>query len=339
MLGRLTLTLTSSSRPRLLSTRQLASMTLLPQQLTSALGAPACQPPVLASPQPPRLTAHGLPPTQGLNGNSSVNELKQQQQQQQHQQSQPSSSSLAVQRDPLRNQGPSGSFPFFLPNRPTSGSSPDSPSSPSLPLPLLRPYRSLRPRLLAREPGLPPAQRPRPCVRHHFAHSSRRSIPAHLLADPDPHLSCSAHESLDQQKVRALHQLRSKATGIEKHLFLAQLRRNNVRLFYALVDANLLEITPCIYTPVVGEACERFSELYTEPEGLFISINDAGNVRAVLENWREKDVKIAVVTDGSRMSVLRLSHSTSSLADPPRSASASVSATSASAASASQSAS
>jgi malate dehydrogenase (oxaloacetate-decarboxylating)(NADP+) len=81
-----------------------------------------------------------------------------------------------------------------------------------------------------------------------------------------------------------LRQLRSKSSGIEKHLYLAQLRQTNVKLFYALgtilffaimiaqvlthkvvltVEDNLLEITPLIYTPVVGEMCERYSELYT----------------------------------------------------------------------------
>lgn len=33
------------------------------------------------------------------------------------------------------------------------------------------------------------------------------------------------------------------------------------------------------------------------PEGLFISLKDQGNIKAVLENWREKGVKVAVVTD------------------------------------------
>lgn len=27
------------------------------------------------------------------------------------------------------------------------------------------------------------------------------------------------------------------------------------------------ELTPLIYTPTVGEACQRWSELYTQPEG------------------------------------------------------------------------
>lgn len=114
--------------------RQLASMTLLPQQLTSALGASPPDVSALhapggyhASPQPtdtrPSRSSHP-PILAGLNGSSSsMADLKQQNQQRQ---SQPSSSSFAVQRDPLRNQGPSA-FPFFLALRPQP--SDDSPAA------------------------------------------------------------------------------------------------------------------------------------------------------------------------------------------------------------------
>lgn len=44
-----------------------------------------------------------------------------------------------------------------------------------------------------------------------------------------------------------------------------------------------------------------FILIHSAPEGLFISLKDQGNIKAVLENWREKNVKIAVVTDGSRI--------------------------------------
>lgn len=42
-------------------------------------------------------------------------------------------------------------------------------------------------------------------------------------------------ENLELQKTRALNQLRSKATDLEKYTFMAQLRNSNTRLFYKLV--------------------------------------------------------------------------------------------------------
>ena len=61
------------------------------------------------------------------------------------------------------------------------------------------------------------------------------------------------------------------------------------------------EITPLIYTPTVGEACVRWSELYTQPDGLYLSyFHDKGHIHSVINNW-PKHVEITVVTDGSRI--------------------------------------
>lgn len=59
-------------------------------------------------------------------------------------------------------------------------------------------------------------------------------------------------------------------------------------------------MTPLIYTPTVGEACQRWSELYTQPEGLYLSYADRGNLHSVIQNWPH-EVEITVVTDGSRI--------------------------------------
>jgi malate dehydrogenase (oxaloacetate-decarboxylating) len=60
---------------------------------------------------------------------------------------------------------------------------------------------------------------------------------------------------------------------------------------------------PIVYTPIVGEACQRFSEIYRKPRGLFVSYPDRECLREVLRNrpqsWREVDV--IVVTDGQRI--------------------------------------
>ncbi|KAF9556899.1 hypothetical protein BGW38_009172, partial [Lunasporangiospora selenospora] len=52
-------------------------------------------------------------------------------------------------------------------------------------------------------------------------------------------LSPSRVESFDTQKKRALAQLRSKSSELEKYIFLAWLRNTNVRLFYGLVAEQL----------------------------------------------------------------------------------------------------
>ena len=61
------------------------------------------------------------------------------------------------------------------------------------------------------------------------------------------------------------------------------------------------ELTPYVYTPTVGEACLKWSHIYTNPEGLYLSHTDKGQLRDVVANWPQEAVEIAVVTDGSRI--------------------------------------
>ncbi|EEH17179.2 hypothetical protein PABG_07266 [Paracoccidioides brasiliensis Pb03] len=109
-------------------------------------------------------------------------------------------------------------------------------------------------------------------------------------------------ESYETQKARCLRQLALKSTSIDKFLYLSTIRKNNVHLFYRLVVDHLKELTPLIYTPVVGEACQRWSEIYQGPEvGMYISYEDRGNIAAVIENWPQPHVEITCITDGSRI--------------------------------------
>ncbi|PAV15364.1 malic enzyme [Pyrrhoderma noxium] len=101
---------------------------------------------------------------------------------------------------------------------------------------------------------------------------------------------------------RCLAQLRSKDKNIEKYIYLSQLKLSDENMFYHLCVNNMPEITPLIYTPTVGDACLQFSHNYRRPEGIFVSIEDKGNIRSVLESWpRKEEARISVVTDGSRI--------------------------------------
>jgi malate dehydrogenase (oxaloacetate-decarboxylating)(NADP+) len=66
-----------------------------------------------------------------------------------------------------------------------------------------------------------------------------------------------ALQNMDLQVERTLHQMRGKKTALGKNIFLTALRQTNVRLFYAMVMRNAEECLPLIYTPVVGEACQK----------------------------------------------------------------------------------
>lgn len=58
---------------------------------------------------------------------------------------------------------------------------------------------------------------------------------------------------------------------------------------------------PVIYTPTVGAACERFSEIYRRARGIFISYQNRHNLDDILQNVPNHNVKVIVVTDGERI--------------------------------------
>lgn len=108
-------------------------------------------------------------------------------------------------------------------------------------------------------------------------------------------------ESYKIQAMRCMKQLESKPTQLEKYLYLSNLRKSNTHLFYRLATDHMKQMTPLIYTPTVGEACLKWSEIYTQPEGLYISYSDKGHILSVLQNWPQQSVEITVITDGSRI--------------------------------------
>ena len=83
--------------------------------------------------------------------------------------------------------------------------------------------------------------------------------------------------------------------------YLSSLRHNNVHLFYRLLTDHFTELAPLVYTPTVGEACQKWSQIYQNPEGMYLSYEDKGNLAAVIHNWPQSNVEITVVTDGSRI--------------------------------------
>lgn len=88
---------------------------------------------------------------------------------------------------------------------------------------------------------------------------------------------------------------------LNKYVYLLSLLQRNEKLFFAFVASNVEKAMPIVYTPTVGLACQKFSQLLYKPRGLFISIHDKGHVYEMLRNWPEQDVRAIVVTDGERI--------------------------------------
>lgn len=108
-------------------------------------------------------------------------------------------------------------------------------------------------------------------------------------------------ETIEEQAKRTYAQYAQHSSDIDKHIFLRDLQDTNETLFYYLLRSHLTEMLPIIYTPVVGEACERFSEIYRAARGLFISYPDRNRIDEMLADVTKQKVKVIVVTDGERI--------------------------------------
>ncbi len=104
-------------------------------------------------------------------------------------------------------------------------------------------------------------------------------------------------ETLDQQVARAYQAYEAKNNDLERHIYLRQLQDFNETLFYRVIMDYPAEMIPIIYTPTVGDACKRFSEIYRKPRGLFIAYPERDFVDDILANASRDAVDAIVVTD------------------------------------------
>jgi malate dehydrogenase (oxaloacetate-decarboxylating) len=127
-----------------------------------------------------------------------------------------------------------------------------------------------------------------------FPEQERRELG--LLGLLPPHV-----DSLDTQVARAYEAFRGKPTDLERHIYLRALQDENEVLFYRLMQDYIEETMPVVYTPTVGEACQRFSHIHRHPRGLFIAYPEREHIDALLANAPQRDVDVIVVTDGERI--------------------------------------
>jgi malate dehydrogenase (oxaloacetate-decarboxylating) len=107
--------------------------------------------------------------------------------------------------------------------------------------------------------------------------------------------------SLEEQRERRKIALGGRATQFSKYIFMRDLQDSNETLFYSFIEHNVEELLPVVYTPAVGEGCQRFSEIWRRPRGLFLSYPERDKMEQILANPRFDEVRCIVVSDGERI--------------------------------------
>ena len=108
-------------------------------------------------------------------------------------------------------------------------------------------------------------------------------------------------ETLEIQQNRMYQAYQRYITDIQRHIFLRNLQDVDETVFYRLLTKHIAEMLPIVYTPTVGQACERFHEIYRQPRGLFISYPNRDKMDEMISNINLPAVKVIVVSDGERI--------------------------------------
>jgi len=127
-----------------------------------------------------------------------------------------------------------------------------------------------------------------------FSEEERDTFCLHGLLPP--HIG-----TLEDQRARRKRVLDSRPTAFGKYSNMRDLQDNDETLFYSMIEHFTEELLPIVYTPTVGEGCQRFSEIWRRPRGLFISYPNRDRIDQILSDSRFDDVRCIVVSDGERI--------------------------------------
>jgi malate dehydrogenase (oxaloacetate-decarboxylating) len=127
-----------------------------------------------------------------------------------------------------------------------------------------------------------------------FTEAERDTFDLHGLLPP--HMG-----TLEIQRERRKRVLDSRPTAFGKYSNMRDLQDNDETLFYSLILHYVEEMLPVVYTPAVGEGCQRFSEIWRKPRGLFLSYPNKGRIEQILASHRYDSVRCIVVSDGERI--------------------------------------
>ena len=91
-----------------------------------------------------------------------------------------------------------------------------------------------------------------------------------------------------------LHKKGRKTCGTRSHVGLSgsgKLYDRSPDLYYATIAAEPAKLLPAVYTPTVGEACQKFGKMPLYRRGCYLCISDRGHFKEVLREYAESELE------------------------------------------------
>lgn len=108
-------------------------------------------------------------------------------------------------------------------------------------------------------------------------------------------------ETIEEQGIRVRARLETLEDAYDKHRYLMSLYSSNRTLFFHVIDQQVKELLPVIYTPTIAEAVRRFSSDFLESsEAVYLPVNEPEKMADRLKQGADRlsGVKLMVITDG-----------------------------------------
>ncbi len=100
-----------------------------------------------------------------------------------------------------------------------------------------------------------------------------------------------------EQIINSSLKVNNKQTDLEKFIYLRALFDRNVTLAHSVIAADIERYMRIIYTPTVGLACEKYSSMFRQANGLHFYPGNIDKAEDILRQFSHRDIRVAVVTD------------------------------------------
>ncbi len=99
-------------------------------------------------------------------------------------------------------------------------------------------------------------------------------------------------------QVRLGHETVDNKSGeLEKYIYLRSIFEKNVTLAHAIIASDVRKFMSIVYTPTVGLACQRYSDIFRKGTGIHFHPGNIDRAEEILTNYKNDGIRVAVVTD------------------------------------------